>query len=164
MPNIHHALIIGATAEKIYNAISSEKGLSGWWTPDVSVKGEPGSILRFPFGPAYFKEMKIVELRPFKRVRWNCIKGADEWIGTNISFQIISGDKSNLLNSYPEIQGQLDQQISEQRSLLIFHHNDWREYTLMFAECNYTWGQFLKSLKLLCETGTGRPWPNQHRF
>ena len=38
-----------------------------------------------------------------------------------------------------------------------------QEYTNMYAECNYTWGQFLRSLKLLCETGKGRPYPYQHR-
>ena len=162
MPDIHHALIIGATAENIYNAISSQKGLSRWWTPEASAKAELNSIIRFPFDPDYYKEMKIVQLKPFELVEWNCIKGADEWIGTNISFQIIAGDKKKLLNSYPEMKGQLEQQVTDKRSLLIFHHNDWKEYTLMFAECNYTWGQFLRSLKLLCETGEGRPWPNQH--
>jgi hypothetical protein len=62
----------------------------------------------------------------------------------------------------PEISGQIEQQINEESTLLIFHHDDWKDYTPMFAECNYTWGQFLRSLKLLCETGKGTPFPNQH--
>jgi uncharacterized protein YndB with AHSA1/START domain len=163
MPNIHHALLIGVPVEKVYSAITSQEGLSAWWTPGTKTKAELNSIARFPFGADYFKEMKITELKPFELVKWNCIKGADEWIGTNISFKLLPGDKETLLNSHPEMRGQAEQQQNDKGTLLIFHHDDWKEYTLMFAECSYTWGQFLRSLKLLCETGKGRPWPNQHR-
>jgi len=162
MPNIHHAVLIAAPAEKIYNAITTEEGLSSWWTPGTTTKAEPNSIARFPFGEQYFKEMKITELKPYERVEWTCIAGADEWIGTDISFQLTPGDKRTLLNDHPEMSGQLEQLKANKGTLLIFHHNNWKEYTLMYAECNYTWGQFLKSLKLFCETGRGRPWPYQH--
>ena len=165
MPNIHHELLIGASAEKIYGAITSQQGLSAWWTPGTNAKPELDSVARFPFGPEYFKEMKITELKPSAQVKWVCIAGADEWIGTTIGFELQSGDKENLSNSHPEIKGQVQQQRKgDKGTLLIFHHDDWKGYTPMFAECNYTWGQFLRSLKLLCETGTGRPWPNQHRI
>ena len=164
MPNIHHALLIGSPAEKVYGAISSQEGLSAWWTPDTSAKAELNSVARFPFGADYFKEMKIVELKPFELVKWNCIEGADEWIGTTISFKLLPRDKETFLNSHPEMKGQIEQQMNDKGTLLIFHHDDWKEYTLMFAECSYTWGQFLRSLKLLCESGKGRPWPNQHRI
>jgi uncharacterized protein YndB with AHSA1/START domain len=164
MPNIRHNLLIGASAEKIYNAITREEGLSAWWTPGSTAKQEVNSIARFPFGNNYYKEMKVIELNSSELVRWECIKGDDEWIDTNISFTLISGNKKKLLNINPEILGQIEQQSNEDGTMLIFHHDDWKDYTPMFAECNYTWGQFLRSLKLLCETGKGRPWPNQHQF
>jgi hypothetical protein len=107
--------------------------------------------------------MKIAELKPSEQIKWICIAGADEWRGTTISFKLQPGDKETLLNFHPELKDQIQQQKSGKATLLIFHHDDWKEYTPMFAECNYTWGQFLRSLKLLCETGEGRPWPNQHR-
>ena len=137
MPGIRHELIIENSVEKIYHAITSQEGLSAWWTPDAKAKPERDSVSRFPFGPKYFKEMKIIELKP--------------------------GDKVSLAKSHPELKGQIEQQRSDKGTLLIFHHDDWKKYTPMFAECNYTWGQFLRSLKLLCETGNGRPYPNQHR-
>jgi hypothetical protein len=91
--------------------------------------------------------------------------GAKEWIGTLISFRLQPSDKKSLLNSNPEVKDQIQQQKKDDKvTLLIFRHDDWKEYTPMFAECNYTWGQFLRSLKLFCETGKGRPWPNQHRI
>lgn len=108
--------------------------------------------------------MKITELKSSSQVKWICIAGAEEWIGTTISFELRQGDKETLLNLHPELKDQIQQQgYFGQGTLLIFHHDDWKEYTPMFAECNYTWAQFLRGLKLLCETGKGHPWPNQHR-
>jgi uncharacterized protein YndB with AHSA1/START domain len=164
MPNIRHNLIIGASAEKVYKAITSKEGLSAWWTPNTTTKAEVNSIARFPFGEGYHKEMKITELNPSELVKWHCIKGDAEWVGTTISFTIISGNKKTLLNLNPEISGQIEQQSNEEGTMLIFHHDDWKDYTHMFAECSYTWGQFLRSLKLLCETGKGRPFPYQHQI
>jgi uncharacterized protein YndB with AHSA1/START domain len=162
MANIHHTLLIGASTEKVYRAITTQEGLSEWWTPNTTAKAELNSIARFPFGPDYFKEMKITELIPVNFVKWDCIDGAAEWIGTTISFSLLQSIKETLLSGHPEMKGQMEQQGNEEGTLLIFQHNDWRGYTPMFAECSYTWGQFLRSLKLLCETGKGRPWPNQH--
>ncbi len=165
MPNIRHELLIGASDEKVYTAITSQEGLSAWWTPGTKAKAALNSIARFTFNPEYFKEMKIVELKPFEQVKWLCIAGAEEWIGTTISFKLNAVDKATLFNSHTEISGQLEQQNSSDKiTLLSFQHDDWKKYTAMFAECNYTWAQFLRSLKLLCETGKGQPFPNQHRI
>ncbi|MBK6283646.1 MAG: SRPBCC domain-containing protein [Draconibacterium sp.] len=164
MPNIRHNLLIGASAGKIHKAITSEEGLSAWWTPNTKAKVEVNSVARFPFGNGYYKEMKITELNPFELVKWSCIKGDVEWVGTNISFILKSSDKKNLLDTNPEILGQIEQQSNEETTMLIFQHDNWKDYTPMFAECSYTWAQFLRSLKLLCETGKGRPWPNQHQL
>ena len=163
MPNIHHAVLIGAPVEKVYDAITTEEGLSGWWTPHTVARAAINSVAHFPFGDHYFKEMKITALIPFELVKWNCIQGAEEWMGTTISFKLRPYNKGMLLQTYPEMQGQAEQQRNGEGTLLIFHHNDWKEYTGMFAECSYTWALFLTSLKLLCETGKGRPWPGQHR-
>lgn len=165
MPSIHHAVLIGAPIEKVYNAITTQEGLSAWWTPNAKTTAELNSVALFPFGYNYLKEMKIIELKPFEYVKWNCIKATEQWIGTNISFKLVTGDKETLLSLYPDILGQVEQlSVSVDKvTLLTFNHEDWKEYSLMFAECSYTWGQFFKSLKLFCETGKGRPWPNQHR-
>jgi hypothetical protein len=163
MPNIHHELIIGAAVTSVYQAITSQQGLSAWWTPQTTAKAEIGSTLRFSFGTDYFKEMKLTALNPYDLVNWDCISGASEWVGTKISFKLYSGNQALLLQTSPEAAGQIQQQVKDSPiTLLKFEHNNWENYTPMFAECNYTWGQFLRSLKLFCETGKGKPWPHQH--
>lgn len=164
MPGIHQAVLIEAPVEEVFDALTTQKGLAGWWTHAATATAEINSVARFPFGANYFKEMKIVELRPSELLKWNCIAGADEWVGTTISFKLLGGDVESLLKSHPEMTGQLEQVHQKKLTLVIFQHDDWRKQTLMFAECSYTWGQFLRSLKLLCETGKGRPWPEQHQI
>ena len=165
MPHIRHEVLIWAPVEQVYRALTTQEGLSGWWTPDAQATPERNSVARFPFGSEYCKEMKIMELTSPTQVKWTCITGADEWVGTTLSFILQPGDKDTLLASHPELADQMRQQrhLDGGGTLLILHHDNWKEYSAMFAECNYTWGQFLSSLKLLCETGKGRPWPHQHR-
>ena len=164
MPDIHHRLIIAAPAEKIFHAVTSREGLSAWWTPDATARPELNSLARFPFGPDYYKEMKIAELKPPVWLKWICQKGDREWIGTTLSFLLEPFDRETLLSAHPEMRGQAEQQSdSGSLTLLTFHHDNWKEYTAMYAECNFTWGRFLWSLKLFCETGKGLPWPDQHR-
>lgn len=164
MPDIRQIVLIRATAEKIFQAITTPEGLAAWWTPDTKAEPELNSIARFGFGPTYFKEMKIVELQSPLNLKWVCMKGAEEWIDTTISFTLQPGDKAALSNFHPELADQISQaNKADHGTVLSFQHNDWKEYSPMFAECSYTWAQFLNGLKLLCETGKGRPWPNQHR-
>jgi len=142
MKSIYHRLLIEAPVEKVYEALTTREGLSGWWTPETIAKPEVGSISRFAFGPNYFKEMKIEELKSLSRVKWLCLKGHEEWIGTTVTFELQRHDKG---------------------TLLFFHHDGWKEYTQGFAVCSYDWALFLRSLKFLCETGKGSPYPNVHK-
>ncbi|MBZ4188118.1 SRPBCC family protein [Niabella beijingensis] len=164
MPNIHHEVVIAATAEKVYHALTTQEGLSAWWTPHTTAVPEVDAIARFAFGGDYFKEMRIVELRPFERVQWLCVAGAQEWIGTTIAFGLQTGDREYLLQTHPEAADQIQQKITDgPATILTLRHDNWSDYSPMFAECSYTWAQFLRSLKLAGETGTGRPWPHQHQ-
>lgn len=137
--SICHRLLIEAPVEKVYEALTTQEGLAGWWTPETIAKPEVGSISRFTFGPDYFKEMKVEELKPYNKVKWLCLKAYEEWIGTTITFEL-----------EPHHRG----------ASLFFHHDNWKEYTPEFAGCSYDWALFLRSLKFLCETGKGLPYPD----
>jgi uncharacterized protein YndB with AHSA1/START domain len=139
LKSICHRLLIEAPVEKVYGALTTQEGLAGWWTPETVAIAEVGSVSRFAFGPDYFKEMKVTGLKPYSWVKWHCIKGHEEWIDTTISFELEPHQKGSVLH---------------------FYHDNWKEYSQEFAGCNYDWALFLRSLKLLCETGTGLPYPN----
>lgn len=142
MVNIKHKLEIEASPETIYGNLTTQNGLAGWWTPDTNAKPEVNSILRFGFGPSYFKEMKVIALDSERKVEWKCITGTEEWIGTTITFILEKADTKTILH---------------------FSHDNWDSPTAMFSQCSYDWAMFLRSLKHLCEKRKGLPFPDQHQ-
>ncbi|WP_246269285.1 SRPBCC family protein [Chitinophaga oryzae] len=142
MNNIWHRLVIKASPEDVYKALSTQEGLAGWWTPDTVAKPETGSVARFTFDD-YFKEMKVLALEPSKQVKWEVLKAVDEWIGTTITF---------------------DLEPHKNGTALFFHHDGWKDYTPMYAGCTYDWAMFLRSLRRLCETGKGLAYPDQYKY
>lgn len=135
MADIRHNVAIKATPEKIYEALTTQEGLSSWWAKQTLARPEAGFVNIFTFG-TFRNEIKITNLIPGKRVEWQCIDSIQEWIGTNISFDLEEKDG---------------------RTILRFAHTGWQAVTDMFAGCNYDWGRFMTSLKSFCETGTGTP-------
>ena len=163
MPTLYYRLLIEATASAVYDAITLAEGLSAWWTPNAAAQPEVNSVAKFPFGHGYHKEMKIKALEHGRLVQWECIEGANEWIGTDITFRLFENN-GQLLESHAEMAGQAEQLRGLDRVTIVdFAHANWKGHTPVFAECNYTWGRFLRSLKLYCETGKGTPWPQQHK-
>ena len=76
MPEILHLFNIKTTdASKVYKALTTQKGLAGWWTGGVTAKPELDSIASFRFIPEHLMEMKIINLEKNKRVEWECITG-----------------------------------------------------------------------------------------
>jgi uncharacterized protein YndB with AHSA1/START domain len=135
MTEIRLNIAIKATPEKIFNAVTTQEGLECWWAKQTTAKPEVGFVNIFTFGK-FRNEMKVTKLTAGKKVEWKCINSIDEWIDTSISFDLEEKDG---------------------RTILRFAHSGWKAVTDTFAGCTYDWALFMKSLKSLCETGTGTP-------
>ncbi|HEV8285889.1 MAG TPA: SRPBCC domain-containing protein [Chitinophagaceae bacterium] len=135
MADIRHKLVIKTSSEKVYEAITTQEGLANWWCKQTTAKPEVGFVNTFTFGNLK-NEMKVTELTPNKRVEWHCNISIDEWVNTNISFDLEEKDG---------------------RTILRFAHSGWRAATDFFDACNYDWARFMTSLKSFCETGSGTP-------
>jgi uncharacterized protein YndB with AHSA1/START domain len=138
MADILHRIAIGSTPEKVHHALSDEKGLAGWWTTNASASATVGAVNMFRFGDRGFSHMKVVEMIPPKRVKWQCLDGAPEWIGTELTFDL--KQESGL-------------------TVVLFAQRGWKEQVEFMHYCSTKWATYLLSLKLLCETGRGRPYP-----
>jgi len=136
MVEILHYVQIHASPSEVFKAITEEESLKAWWTPQTTAKPEVDSIATFDFGERYHNEMKVIVLEADKKIEWLCIEGEVQWIGTVFLFDLES---------------------KGERTILRFRHGNWREATDYFAECNYHWGYYLRSLKMYCETGKGTP-------
>lgn len=135
MNAIKHNVVIKTTPEKVYEAVTTQEGIASWWCKNTTAKPEVGFMNVFAFGDIR-NEMKVTELVPGKKSEWKCIDSIEEWIGTRISFELEEKNGNTLLR---------------------FTHADWKAPTDLFADCNYQWALFMKSLKTYCETGSGSP-------
>jgi len=128
-------VVIKAAPEKIYDAITTQEGIESWWCKNTIAKPELDHVNIFVFGK-FRNEMKVNKLIPGKTVEWKCINSIDEWIGTDISFNLEGKNGATVLR---------------------FAQAGWRDVTDTFAGCTYDWALFMKSLKSFCETGVGTP-------
>jgi uncharacterized protein YndB with AHSA1/START domain len=135
MPDIRMNLKIKANPESIYNVLTTQEGLAGWWAKQTTARPEVGFVNIFSFGD-FRNEMKVTQLLPNKKVVWECITSIEEWVGTSLIFDLEEKDGQTLLR---------------------FTHSGWNEVTDVFAGCTYDWARFMASLKSLCETGKGTP-------
>ena len=142
MADIRHYLLIKAPVEKVYRAITEPEGLAGWWTPEVKASPEVGFVNEFRFGNDYFPKMEVVRLEMNKRMDWDCLEGDREWVGTHLSFELEDKDG---------------------KTGLLFTHAGWKDSTLFFASCSFDWGFYLNSLRQLCTTGKGSPYPSKNQ-
>jgi uncharacterized protein YndB with AHSA1/START domain len=145
MPDIRHRVVIAAPLTDVYEALSTPEGIAGWWTRD-GVRGESavGSKLEFYFdGPDPAAVMEVTSLDPATGVRWSCVAGADEWVGTTLAFDLSDAGGE---------------------TVVMFAHEGWREASEFMAHCSARWAYFVLSAKLLCETGAGTPFPDDLKF
>jgi uncharacterized protein YndB with AHSA1/START domain len=139
MVDILHRVGVKASQDAVYRALTTPEGLAGWWTNDTSGDGEPGGVLAFRFGDLGGFDMKVLEARPAERMLWEVIDGPDEWVGTQISWDLrTEGDFT----------------------IVMFAHKGWREPVEFMHHCSTKWATFLMSLKSLVETGAGAPAPD----
>jgi len=81
----------------------------------------------------------VSALHPERRVAWEVVTGPEDWIGTEISFELRQEDDY---------------------TILLFKHQGWRQRTEFMHHCSTKWGTFLMSLKSSLESGKAAAWPD----
>ena len=133
MPDILHMVGIKSSPKKVYEALSTIKGLSHWWITDTTGTAKNGGMIHFGFA-----DMKVLELRPNRQVKWRCVKGPREWLDTEITFQL---------------------KAKKDQTVVLFTHANWKKPVEFMHHCSTKWATFLLSLKGWLERGEGRPSP-----
>lgn len=146
MNGIYHKIGIHANEAEVMKALTTRRGLAGWWTKEVEGdfsggSSKSGETIRFTFGQKGGFEMKVVDLAP-QRVTWECISGPEDWIGSHVDFHLKPVESAD---------GRM--------TLIHFQHRDWKNETEFTAHCSMKWATFLLSLRSLVEEGSGRPAP-----
>lgn len=133
MVDILHRVGINTTPEKVFEVLTTIDGLRHWWIVETSGDTSVGGVIDFGFC-----EMKVLRAEPGKIVHWKCVRGPEEWIGTEITFQLV---------------------WKENQTFVIFKHANWKEPVEFMHHCSTKWAVFLLSLRDWLEKSEGRPHP-----
>ena len=144
MPDIIHRVGIKAPIKKVYDALATVKGIASWWTENTTGTSEVGKAIVVRFHSKDGKEigsmkMEVKALEPSKKVHWKFIEGPDEWLRTDVIFELHQ---------------------EEDYTIVIFSHRNWEKPVEFMAHCSMKWAIFMLSLKELVENGKGKPSPH----
>ncbi len=143
MADILHRIGIKAPVAQVYRALTTLDGLAGWWTEEVRGDTGVGGRIEFRFHTTTGEllgemVMAVQELSENEVVRWRCVSGPAEWVGTDITFELSQQDN---------------------QTIVLFGHRNWREAVEATYHCSMKWATFLLSLRDYVETGVGKPSP-----
>ena len=89
MVDILHRVGVVASLDDGYRALTTLDGLKNWWTETTTGDPELGGVLAFRFPPATDGfDMKVVDTKPAELVLWEVVDGPEEWVGTQIRFEL----------------------------------------------------------------------------
>ncbi len=139
MKKIIHFLHIKAPPSKVFWALTTQEGLAGWWSTDLKVEGGLGAVIHFHFVADFNPDMEVTALEEDQLIGWKCIGGHDNWLEDTFSFEL---------------------RPSAGATDLMFEQAYARELSdEIYGNYNFNWGYYIGSLKELCETGIGKPYP-----
>jgi len=138
-PQVHHICEIRAPRETVFNALTTTEGLSGWWTTGaMAEEAAVGATLVFTFRGPFNPQMQVVELDRPTQVSWEGVGGYDAWGSTTfIRFALDATSGGTMVRFWHQVGRELSDDA--------------------IAAVNFNWGYYLDSLRLLCETGSGKP-------
>lgn len=142
MRKIIHFFDILSSEETVYDALTTIKGLSGWWTTDVSGEMAVGKVIEFTFISQFNPQMLILSLIPTTRVEWKCLDGHDLWKGDVLTWNLEEDeDCTHVMLTHELVNEEVDDE-------------DYGMY-------NFNWAYYLNNLTDYCEHGKAKPFkPN----
>jgi uncharacterized protein YndB with AHSA1/START domain len=139
MKTIHHVVEIDADTDTVWSAITERDRLAGWWsvaldTPPAAI----GAVQHWTFAGDFNPVMEITALDAPVSVEWTCRSGHANWQDNTFRFELAELDAGGTRLRF------------------------WQQYATELSDddygtYNFNWGYYLESLRLLCTTGTGKP-------
>ena len=141
MPDIHHDFPIQAAPERVFEAISTPRGLDAWWTKRS--KGQPaaGADYELGFGPGYDWRAVVSKCAapPGSPAEFELRMTASDpdWTGTRVGFRLERRGDATWVR---------------------FHHTGWPEANEHYRISCYCWAMYLRILRRWVEHGEQVPY------
>src|SRR5262245_56996808 len=95
MATLYHQVWIAAPSARVFEAITTEAGIGGWWDRPTTVTSGAGIVLEFHPGSEHgVLRARVLETLPNERVTWEFISRhpatspASAWTGTRVVFGV----------------------------------------------------------------------------
>jgi uncharacterized protein YndB with AHSA1/START domain len=137
MADILHDFPIRASADQVFEAVSSPSGLDQWWTKRASGVVKAGAEYHLWFGPEYDWRAVVSKCIPPREFELRVIRADPEWLGTRVGFVL------------REEQG---------ATQVRFHHAGWPEQSKHFRISTFCWAMYLRILRRHLEEGETVPY------
>jgi len=137
MKTIIHVTPIKKARSDVFRALTTQAGLSSWWSTDVTAEARVGSVVHFRFAGDFNPDTKIVALEEPSLVKWRCISGHDNWRDNEFEFRLEEPGGATRLMFVQSYSRELDD--------------------VQYGIYNFNWGFYLDSLRLYNEEGRGKP-------
>ena len=130
--NIYHDLVIKASLQEVFDAISQPKHLNNWWTKKCTGTPELNSEYNLYFTPEYNWYGKVITCQPNQAFHIKMTKSDTDWDSTTFGFNL--------------------EQLNEGVQVRFFHI-DWPECNHHFRQSSFCWALLLNGLKNYLEKG-----------
>lgn len=137
MADILHRFPIHASADRVFEAITSPKGLDAWWTLESEGQPVKGADYRFYFDPQYDWHGKVTEAAKDRVIEWRFTDAEPDWTGTSLRMEL---------------------EEKEGWTWVEFAHTGWVDAGEHFRITSYCWAAYLRLLRLYVEEGQVAPY------
>lgn len=137
MRTIIHTVQIHAPRSAVYRALTTEEGVTGWWSTKATLRPGEGNVIEFTFVGDFHPKMRQTKLMEDELVEWRCVEGHSPWQDNTFSFVL--------------------RPVGNETSLRFVQHYAQELDDDTYGTYNFNWGYYLGSLKKLCEDGEGTP-------
>lgn len=130
--NIYHDLVIKASLQEVFDAVSKPEHLNNWWTKQCTGTPELNAEYNLYFTPEYNWYGNVITSQPNQAFHIKMTKSDTDWESTTFGFNL--------------------EQLKEGVQVRFFHI-DWPECNHHFRQSSFCWALLLNGLKNYLEKG-----------
>ena len=130
MPDIFQDFPIKAPTRRVFEAVSTPKGLDSWWTKSASGNPSPGGAYELGFGQGYQWRARATRFVPDSDFELELFEADEDWQGTRLGFVLEENDGATQVR---------------------FHHIGWPESNEHYRISCYCWAMYLRLLRRYVE-------------